>query len=110
MEKNTADTRRLMGCGFEMPHPSALPWCPPSGSAGYSHKRPKVCVGYLTSRPEVIEVARAHRSWSKGQLEHFIGGELATAELMQGIEIFDSAIDALNHWVLTPKKDGGGGG
>jgi hypothetical protein len=81
---------------------------PPSGKAGYQHKRPSACVGYLTSRPEVIEAARAHGHWSKGQLEQFTGGEPASEALVQGIEIVNDAISDLQHWALTPKKDGGG--
>lgn len=58
---------------------------------------PSVCPGYTTQLPEVIEAARAHNYFTKGELTQFCEGQ-ATEALKYAIEIFESANNAIDNW------------
>ncbi len=108
--------RQSMGCAYEAPAPSTVPvmlW----DHRGRASQRDEfddsgkpvvsVCPGYTTTMPEVIDIARAHRHWSKGELTGYCHG-YATTELMIGVEIFDGAVNECQSWeIRNPKRDGG---
>lgn len=52
-----------MGCGFEEPDARAAPWSPDA-----IKPRLKVCPGYTTNLPEVIEASHARFFMEKGSL------------------------------------------
>lgn len=105
-----------MGCGYEPPAPSTI------GVMTWEHSGRKpcrdeydatgrqilnVCPGYLTTLPEVIDIARAHRHWTKGELTTFCRGD-ATDEMLIGVEIFEGACNEMQNWTMTPRDKGGG--
>jgi hypothetical protein len=109
MQTQPRERRQLMGCGYEPSAPMASTvWQPSTSKLGYRHKRPTVCAGYLTRRPEVLEVARAHAHWEKGSLAVFCGDDKPSDEFLACIELLDAELAAVKSWMMTPKKDGGG--
>jgi hypothetical protein len=109
MQTITRDTRRMIGCGFEPALAGAKPWMPPlSPKVGYKHSLPVICAGYTTRLPEVLEVARAHASWTHGSLQAFCGSDVPTEVLVALVEVFDLELSAMKRWLSTPATDGGG--
>jgi hypothetical protein len=110
MRANNQIVRQGMGCGFEPAPPTSvpvMPWQPPMGSKGYQGDRPKICAGYTTSLPEVVEASLAHAHWRHGQLAVFCGGA-PTEDLMQAVLILEGAYNAVDLWRVTPANEGGG--
>jgi hypothetical protein len=107
MQTTSVEQRRLIGCGFEPPHSAAMPWQPPTGSKGYQHGRPTVCVGYSMNLPEVIEVALARMHWEKGAIESYCQGQ-PSEQLLDGLAVLDSSVSEMQLWAMTPTKEGGG--
>lgn len=110
MQELPLDRRQQLGCGYApppSPHLASIvrPWA----GLGYRGPRPTTCPGYTTNLPEVVEIARAHRHWSKGSLEAFCGGPPPEA-VITGVEIFDAAMGELEAWRATPASQGGGAG
>jgi hypothetical protein len=58
---------------------------------------------------EVLEASIAMRHWRNGSLREWLGSDEATEDLMNAIVIIDAAYSAVEHWQMTPSKDGGGG-
>ena len=110
------DIRQSMGCAYEPVAPPAI-YVATWDHEGRKHcsdeysdtgeQLLKVCPGYLISLPEVIDVARAQRHWTHGELTSYCRG-MARDEMLTGIEIFDGAMTAMTNWTMTPRKDGGG--
>lgn len=110
MRTNSQIVRQGMGCGYEPPPPKTvpvLPWQPPLGRKGYQGDPPRVCAGYTTTLPEVLEAVQAHRHWRHGSLEAFCGGK-PSEDLMQAVLILESAYNAVELWRVTPIAQGGG--
>lgn len=120
MESNTESTRQMLGCGFlPLPAESLARFRrppTPEGSKlptrtlpdGRLTNEPTVCPGYLTSLPEVIEVARARFHWERGGLASIGVTDWAGDPLAIGIEILEGASGAYHNWRTTPKANGGG--
>jgi hypothetical protein len=110
MQETTQDQRQLLGCGY-LPPPSESRrrylriW---DGGSLPNYKGPKttVCPGYSTSLPEVIEVARAHRHWSKGNYQ--VADREPADPFVSSLEIFDASVNAFQAWLATPSDKGGG--
>jgi hypothetical protein len=110
MSMQSEAQRQLLGCGFA-PQPDESrrmfvgQW---KGGSLPNYKGPTttVCPGYSTQLPEVIEVVRTHRHWSKGnrQLDDL------NAPMTVAVEIFDSAAAEYQSWAMTSVSDGGGRG
>lgn len=107
MKNTSAQIRQAIGCGYEPHVIASTAWCPPLGDKGYQWAPPKVCAGYVCNLPEVIEVAIARVHWSKGHSR--IAGEEMTEDVLNGALVLEGAYNDLQHWMLTPSKDGGGG-
>lgn len=110
METTTQLQRQSLGCGYE-PRTDRVHlaiWQPPDKF--YPGPELTVCAGYTANLPEVIEVAMARRHWKVGALTHAVGGETASEDLMDALLISDAAFSALEQWMMTPAKDGGGAG
>ncbi len=110
MQTMTEDQRQLMGCGL-LPPPAEsrrryLQIWNGGSLPNYKGPEPTVCPGYSTSLPEVIEVARAHRHWSKGNYQ--VAGREPNDPLVISIEILDGATNEFQAWSMTSTKDGGG--
>ena len=111
MKATTQINRQGRGCGHEPDAPPGVavtPWQPPLSKLGYKHGSATACAGYTTRLPEVIEAARAHAHWSKGQLDHFLGGDRANENLIAYIEILDAEVQSLRSGMMTSIADGGG--
>lgn len=68
---------------------------------------PSTCAVFTTNLPEVIEAARAHLHWSKGELSHFTRGP-ATEALVFGIEAMANATGETISWIAeNPRKKAG---
>lgn len=106
MQTQTRKTRLAMACGFLPPAPAgmAAAWSF-QGRAGAA-PRGTTCIGYLMQLPEVDEIVRAWKHWDKSQLAIYAGQP--TEPLLAGVEHFDSAVRAVQHWRTTPKAQGGG--
>jgi hypothetical protein len=110
MQTNAEAQRQLLGCGF-LPPPEQSKrrhvrlW---QGGSLPNYKGPEttVCPGYSTTLPEVIEVVRAHRHWSKGNLP--VADREPADPFVAAIEILDSALGEFQSWGMTSEKDGGG--
>lgn len=114
METRSKQDRQFSGCGYEPPlddKKRLTIWQPPSGNGRVGYRGPDltVCAGYTVNLPEVNEIAQARAHWKVGSLTHFCDGETASEELLQGVLVFDVECSALDGWLMTPSKDGGGG-
>jgi hypothetical protein len=99
MQTTNADTRRMMGCGYEPKLAGAVPWSPP----GWTGARPSVCPGYSTSLPQVAEIAIARVHWSKGSLRDAVGKP--TQELLDGVVELEAAYTQAQQWAMeNPEK------
>ena len=107
MDQTPIEMRQLIGCGY-LPRPAAhlLPMVRPFQGCGMRGDSPTTCPGYTSRLPEVIEVARVHRHWSKGNYD--VASLGVDHPLVMGLEILDSAANALESWTLTPESKGGG--
>lgn len=108
MRTNDSLRRQSLGCGYE-PRTDRVRltiWQPPSGYRGPALT---TCAGYTANLPEVIESAVARLHWKTGQLESWCGKRRPTEELLDAIVILDAECSALESWLMTPSKDGGGG-
>jgi hypothetical protein len=110
METSNQKERQSWGCPYEPKHDriEAQPWSPASLNSKWDGDPPTVCPGYTTSLPETIECARAWMHWSKSQLETFCGGP-PTDQIWQGVELAAQSYGECQVWMVTPKKEGGGG-
>lgn len=88
-----------MGCGWETPVDRARAW----QHAGDTSAAPKVCPGYTTKLPEVVEIARARMHAKNGMARDFLGGP-ASENVLRGIEILEGADAEAMCW---RPKDGG---
>lgn len=103
--------RQSLGCGFEAAPPPTVPimmWQPPAKA--YSGPPPTMCAGYSTNLPEVIEALVARVHWSKGNVAAACDGEQPGEDLLNSILILEGASNDVQQWLMTPAKDGGGGG
>jgi hypothetical protein len=107
MNAYTKPIRQGWACGYELAPPAGTPVMPWSG-LGYEGPAPTICAGYTTTLPETIEAARAWKWWSKGQLDVFLRGEVASDPIVFGIETFDYAVATFERWRMTPAAKGGG--
>lgn len=105
------EQRQALGCGYEPPidRVRLTMWQPPSGQHGYRGEDPTVCAGYSTALPEVREVQIVKFYADSGNLATWLRGETPTDELLYALVIYASACNAVQHWTMTPQKDGGGG-
>jgi hypothetical protein len=110
MQAHPDDQRQMMGCGYLPPPDESRRrhlsiW---QGGTLPNYKGPKttVCPGYSTSLPEVIEVARAHRHWSKGNYQ--VADREPRDAMVGALEIFDGALAEFQAWAMTSETDGGG--
>jgi hypothetical protein len=106
--------RQALGCGYLPPADDRVHltvWQPPVGNdrVGYKGPRLKACAGYTANLPEVIETTLARAHWKHGALGFFCEGEQPTEDLLNSILVLDSEFSALEGWLMTPSKDGGGG-
>lgn len=101
--------RQSLGCGYEprtdRVHLSV--WQPPSSF--YRGSALTTCAGYTANLPEVTETAVARAHWKQGALRDVCEGEMAAEDLLNSILVFDAACSEVEHWMMTPSKDGGGG-
>lgn len=64
-----------------------------------------ICSGFTANLPDVIDIARAHRHWSKGELGTVTGGnDGLPGALVDGLEILDDAVSRYSAWKM---KQGG---
>jgi hypothetical protein len=81
----------------------------PPSKVGYEGPEPTQCAGYTTNLPEVVEAAVARMHWSKGNASVMADGEQPSEDLLNAILVLEGEYNALQHWIMTPSKDGGGG-
>lgn len=111
-KKMTTQTQRqFLACGYEPPSDRVrlTIWQPPGGKAGYEGPPATICAGYTTNLPEVVEATIARVHWSKGNAAIIADGEQPSEDLLNAIVVLESEYNALQHWIMTPSKDGGGG-
>lgn len=119
MKANHETTRREMGCGFLPPLSPRrrLPVWRPSALAYAGDQQPSenedvllaraTCAGYLVRLPQVVEVARAHNHWHKGELATFCGRDAPSELLLMSVEILAGSVSDLNLALMTPASKGG---
>jgi len=105
-------SRQYLGCGYEPrldeTRVKLTIWNPPSssnGKVGYSGEPLTTCAGYTANLPEVVEAAKGYAHWSKGNVPI----DRNPQELLDAILIISAQYSQLQHWLMTPAKDGGGG-
>jgi hypothetical protein len=98
-------TRQSWGCGYEVANPAVpvVPW----DHVGRTGPRPSTCAGYTTNLPEVIEVARLFRHWSKGSIDSALRGDEFHEHTQQAIEIFEGAVSATESYLIRARHEGG---
>lgn len=104
--------RQALACGY-LPRDERVHltiWQPPGGQRGYQGPPLETCAGYSVHLPEVMEAAITRAHWKNGETVAACGGEMPTEDLMNSILILDAASSELEGWLMTPAKDGGGGG
>jgi hypothetical protein len=107
MQTTAKIQRQSLGCGYE-PRPDRVRltiWQPPQGQRGYRGPELTTCAGYTANLPEVIEASIARAHWKNGALQMTEENE----ELGNAMLILDNEYSALEGWLMTPSKDGGGG-
>ena len=62
------------------------------------------CPGYLVSLPQVIETARLHPWWEKGQLATRLEAQ-PSALLCDCLDVLEGAIGAVNAHVMRPRDE-----
>ena len=106
----TSEERVAMACGLLPRDERVGPWLPPGLSwpeaPDGTRRLPTVCIGYLTSLPEVREVARAHVHWAdgRGTLRDRYGGQEPTEVLLDGLEALQGSVWELDAWLTRPKE------
>ena len=111
MKSSTQMQRQSLGCGYE-PRTDRVRlsvWQPPTGQRGYQGSPFETCAGYTANLSEVIEAAIARAHWKHGAIVPACDGEQPTGDFMDSILILDSEYSAVEGWLMTPAKDGGGG-
>ena len=106
--------RQYMACGYEPPLDGKVRltiWQPPSGNDRVGYRGPELttCAGYTARLPEVVEAAFARAHWKNSAIQFYCQGEMPTPELLDAILVLDGEYSALEAWLTTPAKDGGGG-
>jgi hypothetical protein len=111
MQTNQQLQRQSLGCGYEPPTDRVhlTIWQPPSGARGYQGKPLTVCAGYTANLPEVVEVAITRAHWKNGEIVSACDGEMPIEDLRNAVLVMDSEYSAVEGWMMTPSKDGGGG-
>lgn len=101
MKTNNLQTRQQLGCGWDPPlvNIKPTPWTPQNLSAEWKGDV-DVCPGYTTKLPEVIEIARAHLYFSKGDLGAFCD-ESPSDRLREGVEILEGASNECQAWAMN---------
>jgi hypothetical protein len=110
MRNNGKLPRQSLGCGYEptTDRVHLAVWQPPRGKRGYHGPDLTVCVGYTANLPEVTEAAVARAHWKHGAVVAACGGEMPSEDLLNSILIVESQYNAVEGWLMTPVKDGGG--
>lgn len=104
--------RMSLGCGYEPAADGRVRlqvWQPPSGQRGYHGPELTACAGYTANLPEVTEAAIVRAHWKQGAVREACGGEQPTDDLLNSVLVLDSEYSAVESWLMTPAKDGGGG-
>jgi hypothetical protein len=106
---STPEQRQSIGCGWEPPPPEHVDvrvWDHP-GRPETKDDKTTICPGYSCGLPEVIEASVAQLHWSKGELEHFTRGQLATPDLLRAIVTLEVEQARAKAYALDnpPKKD-----
>lgn len=98
--------RQSMGCGFLPPVDDVCVWTPPTWDAS-----PSVCLGYCTSMPETIDVARAYHHWKVGALRERCDGTDPPRPLLDGVEALNAEVVRCEAHVMDERarKKGGAG-
>lgn len=107
-QTNNKQARQALGCGYE-PRDERVHltlWQPPGGPVGFQEDDSDICAGYTTSLPEVMETLIARIHWSKGNGSLIVE---PTEDLLNAIVILEGEYNAVQNWIMTPSKDGGGG-
>jgi hypothetical protein len=104
--------RQSLACGYEPAADNRVHltiWQPPSGEVGYRGPELTVCAGYTANLPEVIEAAITRAHWKYGAIVAACDGEMPTEDLRNACLVLDGESSAVERWMMTPAKDGGGG-
>lgn len=91
----TEPMRSLLGCGWLPASDDARPWVHPGDTREYT-----TCAGYTTDLPEVIDIARLYRHWSKGAVDV----RSLPRPIEDGIELLDAATNSRDNWVTRDKS------
>jgi hypothetical protein len=100
MSTTTSIERQHMGCGFEPMLEVSRPFAPRGVPCKVT-----VCPGYSTRLPEVIEVSRAYLHWDKGTMRERFAGAEPTPALLDGLELLQGSVRALESYLATPEKE-----
>jgi len=112
-DRVSAPMRQAMGCAFldpirddrgELSVPHAIWKHEGDKSAGQT-----ICPGYTTNLPDVIDIARAHQHWTKGELGTVLGGaDGLPPVLADGIGQIDESVQRLDGWRMSASNKKGG--
>jgi hypothetical protein len=78
-----------------MANPAVFFGDPTTAIGGYT-----TCAGYTTDLPEVIDIARLYRHWSKGAVDV----RSLPRPIEDGIELLDAATNSRDNWVTRDKS------
>jgi hypothetical protein len=114
MKATSQIQRQSLACGYEPAAEGRVHltiWQPPSGNARCGYKGPTltVCAGYTANLPDVIEVAVTRAHWKHGEIVAACDGEMPGEDLRNAVLVLDGEYSAVEGWMMTPSKDGGGG-
>lgn len=112
MKSTPALNRQYLGCGYLPPLDGKVHltvWQPPAGERGYKGPALTTCAGYTANLPDVVEVAKIRLHWKHGNVVAACGGEQPRDEVLDCILVLDGEYNAIEGWLMTPARDGGGG-
>ena len=108
MNKQSKETRRQIGCGYELVQIKPSPWTPENMDPMWKPFHPSLsidtCPGYTMNLPETQEIAQARMFFDKGDLGGFCD-ETPTMRLREGVIILEGANNEVQRWAMdNPEK------
>lgn len=107
MKTQSLQTRKQIGCGFDLVQIKTRPWSPenmdPMWKPPHKDLGITACPGYTMNLPEVREIAQARMFFDKGNLGDFCD-EKPTERLREGVMILEGASNECQRWAMDNQE------